>query len=222
MKLSWIVAVAGLLTCFAASRADAQQQAEYTPSYLALIEEAEREFRRDNLDAALAVLKRADAVMKDTAVALNMRGAIATQQQDYEAAREYFERAVAKAPDSFPAQFNLGEVLFLQRRYEAARKHFQKMLEIHPKNELLVYKIYFTYLMEEDKENAKEWLDKIKSPTDSPAYYFARAAWDFKNGNPEDGRSWVREATRTFTGAKNRYYMESLSDMGWVARVVGE
>src|SRR5690606_20230274 len=81
MKLSWIVAVAGLLTCFAASRADAQQQAEYTPSYLALIEEAEREFRRDNLDAALAVLKRADAVMKDTAVALNMRGAIATQQQ---------------------------------------------------------------------------------------------------------------------------------------------
>ncbi len=216
-----------LFTLFLASflgaptRAHAEDDARYSPAYRDLLEQANQAFRKEDYTEVLALLSRADKMIPNTALALNLRGAVATNQKDFDAAREFFNRAITKSGDYFPAKFNLGELFFLERKYPEAREQFEKMLEVDPKNELLIYKIFMTYLMEENGAKAAEWKEKITFPSDTPSYYFVRAAEAFKGGDPDSARKWVAESLRVFPPLKNEYYVESLSDMGWISKGPG-
>ncbi len=189
-----------------------------SPEYMKLLRDAGREFQRRNFDATLKILDQADAITLDTPVALNFRGAVYTEKKDYSQADELFKRALASAPTYFAAQFNRGEVLFLQKKYPEARDHFIKMLETFKGNELLEYKVSLSYLVEDNVAAATEWCDKIKFPSDSPAYYFAHAALDFKAGRKAEGIEWIASAERIFGPENILLFLESLADLGYVER----
>ncbi len=119
-------------------------------------------------------------------------------------------------PDLFPARFNIAEIDFLQRKYPEARDKFQAMLAKQPANELLEFKIFLTYLMQKKDKEAREALDAMKFPSDTPGYYFAHAAWEFAHDNPEEAATWMASSLRVFKPQENLLYATSMYDLGWL------
>lgn len=196
--------------------AEEKKQLNLSPEYMRLVGESALLFQQEKYTESLDLLKRADAIQLDTPIALNMRGAIATETGKYDEARGYFLRALRDFPDYFAPNFNLGEILFLEKRYAEAREHFQKMLDKAPANELLQYKVFLTYLMEGNTEAARKEMEAIKFPSDTPAYYFANAAWEFSRKNEEDARTWIGSSLRIFGDQANLFFMRSLADIGFI------
>ncbi len=189
---------------------------ELSPEYMRLVGESALLFQQEKYEESKEKLDRADAIQLDTPIALNMRGAIATETGQYDEARRYFQKALMDYPDYFAPNFNLGEILFLEKKYAEAREHFQKMLEKVPDNELLEYKIFLTYLMEGNMEEARKAKESIKFPSDTPAYYFAHAAWEFSRKNEQDARTWIDSSLRIFGDEANLFFLRSLADIGFI------
>ncbi len=193
-----------------------------SPEYMRLLQEAGVEFQQENFDAVLSKLDQMDSIRLDTPVALNLRGAVFTEKKEFDTAKGFFEKALAEEPEYFAPLFNLGEILFLQKKYAESRKHFESMLEKAPTEELLKYKIFMTYLMDDDSENAKIWRDKIQFPSNTPAYYFAQAAWEFKQDNEPEAVSWIESSMRIFGPQNNDFFLRSLLDVGFIKRDAAE
>jgi len=191
-----------------------------SPEYLRILRDAAEDFRLENYDRVLRRLDQLDAISLETPVALNLRGAVATSQRDFEKAITYFTKASSAAPEYFAPRFNLGELLFLQQKYPDARGHFEKMLEgaSGARRELLIFKVFMTFLMEGNQAEATVWMDKIQFPSDTPAYYFAKAAMEFRAGKPAAAEEWVATSMRVFDKQANDLYIESFIDVGWVSK----
>lgn len=202
----------------AESKPAQKKQLDLSPEYMRLVGESALLFQQEKFEESIERLNRADAIQINTPIALNMRGAIATETGHYDEARDYFKKALIDFPDYFAPNFNLGEILFLEKRYAEAREHFQKMLDKTPDNELLQYKIFLSYLLEGDSDAARKAKEAIKFPSDTPAYYFANAAWEFNRKNDQDARTWIDSSLRIFGDQANLFFLRSLKDIGFVEK----
>jgi len=193
-------------------------QAQIAPPNLsreskALLQGSLADFDSKNYDQALEKLQSLEKSLPDDPFVLNLLGAAYTKKKDYTAAQGYFDKALAKLPNFFPAKFNLGELLFLQRRYSEAKQHFEAMQQMDPRNELLQFKIFLCDLQLGDKDAAKAILKTIKYPGDTPAWYYAQAAWESKNGNNKRALEYLTGAKYIF-GPKTALFDETFEDLG--------
>ncbi|RYD82673.1 MAG: hypothetical protein EOP84_09060 [Verrucomicrobiaceae bacterium] len=190
----------------------------YPPAYVEVLRRAIQSFTARDMEGALKHLSDADKMFPDTVYALNMRGAIAIEQKDFEAGMKYCRVTLEKDPKFFPALFNLAEIPFVQKKYAESRKGFQALLEQNPKNELLQYRVYLTYLLEGDDAAAQKALDAIQFPSNTAAYYYAHAAWEFAHGNEEKALGWIRSGDWVFPATRNTNFADVLYDLGWMKR----
>ncbi len=195
-----------------------QTTLQLSPEYLKLIGESANLFEREEFQQALDRLDKADAIQMETPIALNLRGAIATETGELDSARTLFQKALEKDGAYFPSRFNLGEILFLEKKYTEARDHFMGMLKDTPDNELLQFKVFLTYLMQDDMLQAQQALENIKFPSDTPSYYFANAALHFHQNEPEEARSFIDSSMRIFGAGPNRFFKRSLADLGFLSK----
>lgn len=177
------------------------------------IESAIADFDAKNYEAALKKLEAINAKVPDDPFVLNLMGAAYTKKKDFATAQKYFEQALEKSPNFFPANFNIGEILFLQRRYPAALAHFQRIQKTEPRNELLQFKILLCHLQLGDEEAAAKTLKGIKYPGDTPAWYYAQAAWESKRGNNKKALEYLTGAKYIF-GGKTTLFDETFQDLG--------
>ncbi len=178
-----------------------------------LIQGALADFDGKKFDDALEKLKKVDAAMPEDPFILNLLGAAYTKKKEFAPAEDCFKRALAKQPDFFPAKFNIGELLFLQRRYAEALEYFEAMQKTDPRNELLQFKVFLCELQLGDKEAATKTLKSIKYPGETPAWYYAQAAWESKNGNNAKAIEYVKGAKYIF-GPKTALFDETFEDLG--------
>lgn len=189
-----------------------------SPDFREKMIEAIKAFKQKDYDAALIRVKEAEMIQSDTTATANLRGAISLQTGNFDDARKFFNEALTLDPTFYPAKFNLGEIPFQQKDYAASREVYRKLLEENPKDELAQYKVFLTYLLEKNDERAAEELEKIEFPSDTPAYYFAHAAWEFAHGNVAEAESWIQSSARIFPPHVNLIYAESLEELGWLNR----
>jgi predicted Zn-dependent protease len=186
--------------------------------YGRIIRQAVERFHARDFDAALARIAEADKLAPDTPIALNMRGAIAIERRQFAEGAKYCEEALKKDPKFFPARFNLAEIPFLQKQYAEARRIFGALLAEEPKNELLQYRVFLTHLLEKNEGAARQELEKLKFPSDTGAYYYAHAAWEFAHDNEKEALRWIQAGDWIFTPEKNIYFADVLRDLGWLKR----
>jgi predicted Zn-dependent protease len=186
---------------------------ESRPETKALFNSAMQDFDSKNYDAALEKLQALEKDLPKDAFVQNLLGAAYTKKKDYATAQKYFDKSLEMVPNFFPARFNVGELLFLQRKYSAAQDYFQEMLKSDPRNELLQFKILLCQLQLGDKEAAAKTLKAIKFPGDTPAWYYASAAIESKNGNNKKAIEYVTGAQYIF-GPKTALFDETFDDLG--------
>jgi len=189
-----------------------------TPEVMKKMQEILDAYGHSKYDDALAKLAEVEKGRPNDVELLNLRGAIYVKQQKWAEATEEFNKVLQLNPKYFPARFNLGEVPNLQKKYPEARAIFQTLLAEDPRNELLQYKIYLTYLLEGNVTEAKTWLDKFDFTGNTPAYYYAQAAWSYSKKNVPEAESYIASAVQIFPVQSNNLFAEPLIDAGWLKR----
>jgi len=176
------------------------------------IESVLQDFDAKKTDDALAKLEALQIQAPNDPLILNLIGSAYTKKKDYLAAESYFRKSLKEKNGFFPALYNLGELLFLQKKYAEAREHFQAMRGSDTRNELLQFKVVLCDLELNETDRAQKLMTAIKYPGDSPAWYYAQAAYENKVGNTKKAREYIAGAQYIF-GDKTALFDESLATL---------
>src|SRR5205823_7800932 len=154
------------------------------------VEQARQAYQQRDFATARKVVDDADAADPNQAATLNLRGEILLEQKQFDQAEAEFKKALKSDPKFRQAQFNLAQVPFKKKDYTTARDRFEALLGKTPggdKSEaaqLIKFNIYMTWLLEGKDSRAQKLMEQFQFTGDTPALYYAQAAWEFKHSNP--------------------------------------
>ena len=185
-------------------------------------EQAQQALRQRDFATARKLVDEADQAQPNQATTLNLRGEILMEQKQFDEAEAAFKKAAKLDPKFREAQYNLAQIPFKKKDYAKARERFETLLERTPggdKNqaaELMKFKIYMTLLLEGKDSRAQAMMEQFQFTGDTPALYYAQAAWEFKHNNPEKAADWTASAKKIYSPALNSVFADAFYDVGWM------
>ena len=201
----------------------AADRAAKTKEYAtAKFDEAEQAFQQRDFTAARKLVDEADAADPNQAPVLNLRGEILLEQKEYDQAENEFRKAIKADPKFRDAQYNLAQVPFKKGDYAKARERFEALFSTTTgadkdhAAQLIKFKVYLTWLLEGKDARAQKLMEQFQFTGDTPALYYAQAAWEFKNNNAAKANDWVASARKIYSPALNGVFSESFFDLGWL------
>ena len=182
------------------------------------IEAAKREFQSGNFDAALATLNDGESRGDSSAKSLVLKGRIYAEQQKYEEAEAAFDAAYKLESNSL-ARLYQADMLAAQKKWPEARELYERAMKetkILMSNERLRYGVFIASLGAKDDDGSRVAFEKLPFPTETPAYYYAQAAWAFAHGAKSDGDKWIQRAEEIFPTKAGARFARPLFDFGWI------
>ncbi len=213
-----LLTAAALLASAIFAGAASQPIESYPPEYRSGLVEMAKAFSARDFPATLAAIEALEKMAPPNAHTVNTRAAVMIEQHNYDEGRRLCQEALKLDPKYYPAKFNLGEIPLMEGKYPEARAIFQTLLTANPRDELAQFRIFLTFLLEKNDAAAREILGKLKFPSDTPAFYYANAAWEFTRGNTDEGKAWVDRGNWVFGQDKAQNFAESLIQLGWIER----
>jgi Flp pilus assembly protein TadD len=187
-------------------------------------EQAQQALRQRDFATALKLIDQADQADPNQAATINLRGEILMQQDQFDQAEAAFKKAAKLDPKLREAQYNLAQIPFRKKEYAKARDRFEALYKRTPggdKNqaaELIKFKIYMTLLLEGKESRAHAMMDEFQFTGDTPALYYAQAAWEFQHNDPEKAADWTASANKIYSSALNSVFADAFYDVGWMQR----
>lgn len=189
-------------------------------------EQAEQAFQQRDLTAARRLVDEADAADPNQAATANLRGEILLAQKDFDAAENAFKQALKLDPKLSEAHYNLAQIPFKKKEYAKARDRFEALFSATPapggdKNQaaqIIKFKIYLTLLLEGKDSRAQKMMEQFQFTGDTPALYYAQAAWEFKHNNTAKANDWIVSARKIYSPALNLVFADSFYDLGWLQK----
>ena len=186
-------------------------------------EQAQQAVQHQDLTAASKFIDDANSADPNQPRIINLRGEILMAQKQFDQAEAEFKKALKIDPKFREPQYNLAEIPFKQKDYAKARDRFEgSRLAKTPgadKNQaaqLIKYKIYMTLLLEGKESRAQKMMEQFQFTGDTPALYYAQAAWEFKHNNPTKAMDWIESARKIYSPALNVVFADSFYDLGWI------
>lgn len=213
-----LLTLVALLAGAAFASAAAQPIASYPPDYRAALAEMAKAFSARDFPTTIEAIDKLEKMAPPNAHTVNTRAAVMIEQNNYDEGRRLCQEALRLDPKYYSAKFNLGEIPLMEAKYPEARAIFQTLLNANPRDELAQFRIFLTFLLEKNDAAAREILGKLKFPSDTPAFYYANAAWEFTRGNNDEGKVWVDRGNWVFGKDKAQNFAESLIQQGWIER----
>ncbi len=190
-------------------------------------EQSQQAFRQRDFVAALKLVDEADKLDPNQAATLNLRGEILMQQGQFDNAEAAFKKAAKLDPKLRDAQYNLAQIPFKKKEYAKARDRFETLYKRIPggeKNqaaELIKFKIYMALLMDGKESRAHSMMEEFQFTGDTPALYYAQAAWEYKHNNAQKAEDWTNSANKIYSPALNGVFADAFYDVGWLKRPEG-
>ena len=82
--------------------------------------------------------------------------------------------------------------------------------------QLIKFKIYMTLLLEGKESRAQKMMEQFQFTGDTPALYYAQAAWEFKHNNPTKATDWITSAKKIYSPSLNVVFGDAFYDLGWM------
>jgi Flp pilus assembly protein TadD len=190
-------------------------------------EQSQQAFRQRDFATALKLVDEADKVDANQPATLNLRGEILMQQGQFDNAETAFKKAAKLDPKLRDAQYNLAQIPFKKKEYAKARDRFETLYKRIPggeKNqaaELIKFKIYMALLMDGKESRAHSMMEEFQFTGDTPALYYAQAAWEYKHNNAQKAEDWTSSANKIYSPALNGVFADAFYDVGWLQRPEG-
>src|SRR5437588_2673221 len=186
------------------------------------VEQARQAYQQRDFVAARKFIDDADAADPNQAATLNLRSEILLEQKQFDQAEVEFKKAL-KADSKFrQAQFNLALVPLKKKDYATARDRFEALLgkasggDKSEAAQLIKFNIYMTWLLEGKDSRAQKLMEQFQFTGDTPALYYAQAAWEFKHNNPTKATDWITSSKKIYSPALNVVFADSFYDLGWM------
>src|SRR3989440_1405273 len=186
------------------------------------VEQARQAYQQRDFATARKFIDDADAADPNQPATLNLRGEILLEQKQFDQAEAEFKKAL-KADSKFrQAQFNLALVPLKKKDYATARDRFEALLSKTPgsdkseASQLIKFNIYMTWLLEGKDSRAQKLMEQFQFTGDTPALYYAQAAWEFKHNNPTKATDWITSSKKIYSPALNVVFADSFYDLGWM------
>src|SRR5213083_2088053 len=185
-------------------------------------EQAQQALRQRDFATARKLVDEADQAEPNQPATLNLRGEILMGQKEFDQAEATLRKAAKLDPKLREAQYNLAQIPFKKKDYEKARERFEALFKQTPggdKNqasELIKFKIFMTLLLEGKESRAQAMMEQFQFTGDTPALYYAQAAWEFKHNNSEKAADWTASAKKIYTPALNSVFADAFYDVGWM------
>ncbi|MFL6501401.1 MAG: tetratricopeptide repeat protein [Candidatus Udaeobacter sp.] len=190
-------------------------------------EQSQQAFRQRDFATALKLVDEADKVDSNQPATLNLRGEILMQQGQFDNAETAFKKAAKLDPKLRDAQYNLAQIPFKKKEYAKARDRFETLYKRIPggeKNqaaELIKFKIFMALLMDGKESRAHSMMEEFQFTGDTPALYYAQAAWEYKHNNAQKAEDWTTSANKIYSPALNGVFADAFYDVGWLQRPEG-
>jgi tetratricopeptide (TPR) repeat protein len=188
-------------------------------------EQAEQAFQQRDLTAARRLVDEADAANPSQAATINLRGEILLAQKDFDGAETAFKQAIKLDPKLSEAHYNLAQIPFKKKEYARARDRFEALFaattpapgsDKNQTSQIIKFKIYLTLLLEGKDSRAQKMMEQFQFTGDTPALYYAQAAWEFKHNNTAKANDWIVSARKIYSPALNYVFADSFYDLGWL------
>src|SRR6266550_3248676 len=186
------------------------------------VEQARQAYQQRDFAAASKFIDDADAADPNQAATLNLRGEILLEQKQFDQAETEFKKALKADPKFRQSQFNLALVPLKKKDYPTARERFEALLgkasggDKSEAAQLIKFNIYMTWLLEGKDSRAQKLMEQFQFTGDTPALYYAQAAWEFKHNNPTRATDWITSAKKIYSPALNVVFADSFYDLGWM------
>src|SRR5437762_153267 len=223
-EVGWLQKPAGQTRAALELTSAADRQAKGKALAAEKFEQAEQAFQQRDLTAARKLVDEADAADPNQAATINLRGEILLAQKDFDGAEVAFKQASKIEPKFREAQYNLAQIPFKKKDYAKARDRFEALFSATPapggdKNQVsqvIKFKIYLTLLLEGKDSRAQKMMEQFQFTGDTPALYYAQAAWEFKHNNAAKANDWIVSAKKIYSPALNLVFADSFYDVGWL------
>ena len=185
-------------------------------------EQAQQAFQQRDLDTARKFVDEAENADPNQAPILTLKGEILMEQKDFDGAETAFKKAAKADPKFREAQYNLAQIPFKKKDYGKARERFEALFNQTPggdKNQaaqMIKFKIFMTFLLEGKDSRAQKMMEQFQFTGDTPALYYAQAAWEFKHNNPVKANDWIASAKKIYSASLNGVFADSFYDLGWL------
>jgi tetratricopeptide (TPR) repeat protein len=186
------------------------------------IEQAQQAEQQRDFATARKYVEEADAAEPNQPATLNLRGEILMEQKEFDLAEAAFKKAAKLDPKFREVQYNLAQIPFKKKEYAKARDRFETLFSATPggdKNQaaqIIKFKIFMTLLLEGKESHAQKMMEQFQFTGDTPALYYAQAAWEFKHNNPNKATDWVASAKKIYSASLNGLFADSFYDLGWL------
>lgn len=221
-EVGWLQKVAGQTRAALELTSAADKAANAKEYSKAKFEQAQQAFQQRDFTAARKLVDEADAAIPSQAATVNLRGAILLEQKDYDGAEAAFKEALKLDPKFREAEYNSALIPFKKKEYGKARDRFESLFSVTSGGDkdqaaqLIKYKIFLTFLLEGKDSRAQKMMEQFQFTGDTPALYYAQAAWEFKHDNPAKANDWVTSARKIYSPALNLVFADPFYDVGWI------
>ena len=137
---------------------------------LSVLEKADEAFRQGNFGSAAALARQALARDPSVVHAHMILGAIAAQNNQWEASTKHFQAIVRLDPSNPYGYFYLGQAKLYRQQWEAAIQYFTKALELHhPEHDRVMVEMALAQNESGRPQQALASLNGIVPPAEGPA-----------------------------------------------------
>ena len=221
-EVGWLEKPAGQARASLPLTTGAERAAKTKAFARSRFEQAQQAVQQRDFATAQNFINEADAADPNQAPILNLRGEILMEQKQFDEAEAAFKKASKVDPKFREAQYNLAQIPFKKKDYARARERFEALFQQTPggdKNQaaqIIKFKIYLTFLLEDKESRAQKMMEQFQFTGDTPALYYAQAAWEFKHNNPNKATDWIASAKKIYSPALNNLFADPFYDLGWV------
>jgi serine/threonine protein kinase/Flp pilus assembly protein TadD/ketosteroid isomerase-like protein len=185
---------------------------------------AEEAFQQRDYTAARKLIDEADAADPNQPSTINFRGEILLAQRDFDGAENAFNHAAKIDPKFREALYNLAQIPFKKKDYATAHDRFEALLNNMPAPagdkdqaaQIIKYKVFLTLLLGGKDGLAQKMMEQFQFTGDTPALYYAQAAWEFNHNDAAKANDWIVSAKKIYSPALNLVFADSLYDVGWL------
>jgi len=221
-EVGWLQKPAGQTRASLPLTTSAERAAKTKAFARSRFEQAQQALQQRDLATAQKFIDEADASNPNQAPIVNLRGEILMEQKQFDEAETAFKKASKIDPKFREAQYNLAQIPFKKKDYIKARERFETLFQQTPGGDrnqaaqIIKFKIYMTLLLEDKESRAQKMMEQFQFTGDTPALYYAQAAWEFKHNNPNKATDWITSAKKIYSPALNNLFADAFYDLGWM------
>ena len=221
-EVGWLEKQAGQSRAALELTSASERQAKNKAFARSRVEQARQAYQQRDFANALKFVNDADSADPNQAAIINLRGEIFLEQKQFDQAEAEFKKALKADPKFRQSQFNLALVPLKKKDYATARDRFEALLgkasggDKSEASQLIKFNIYMTWLLEGKDSRAQKLMEQFQFTGDTPALYYAQAAWEFKHNNPTKATDWITSAKKIYSPALNVVFADSFYDLGWM------